>query len=169
MIDGATNGLVTFNRTDPVNFYVNVLADMNTGTSLQQGVIGICDDGRYMLNGSAFLTYNGSQFQISVFENFSDGVFRPDNNDELISAASPTPIANGTNGSILRTITPPDNSYKWKSYDPVTHMLLYTKDETYKSYLINIDTNVVTTVNGTGVAFINGILIDAKGNYIKLM
>jgi hypothetical protein len=145
------------------------MININAGTTIQNNSLWLSDDGRYGLNGPVLFTYNGSQFASTLTEPISDGKFRSDNNDELISAATPTQIINTIDGTLLRTITPPDNSYTWKSYDPVTHMLLYTKAGSYKSYLINIDDNSVKTVNGTGVAFINGILFDSNGNYIKLM
>lgn len=169
-LSSTSNGLVAYVLDDPIhgNFSVNVI-NINNGALIQSSFYWLSDDGRYAINGLMLYSFNGSQFVSSLFEPIIDGKFRPDNNDELISAASPTMIVKAMDGTLLRTITPPDNSFTWKTYDPVTHMLLYTKTGIYKSYLINIDTNEVKTINGTGVAFINGILFDSFGNYRKLM
>jgi len=166
----SSSGFVSYSLEDPVHGDFSVgLININTRTMIDIRLYRLSDDGRYANNGPLIFTYDGSQFSNMIMAPIIDGRFRPDNNDELISTASPTVIVNSSDGSILRTITPPDNSYTWKSYDPTTHMLLYTKAGSYKAYLIDIDTNSIKTINATGIAFLNGTLFDVNGNYLKIL
>jgi hypothetical protein len=172
-ITGSDTGLFSyeqFDYSDPYgNHYYFGIRNIITGATIPFNGSLLSDDGRYSFNG-----YNVSQFDGSNFNNIAlvpepYSKFRPDNNDEIVSPNTPTNIYRSTDGTLLRTITPPGTGYTWLTYDPVTKNLLYVKDGTTTLYLINIETQAVKTINGVGVAFINGMLFDNNGNYIKLL
>ena len=132
----------------------------------------LSDDGRFAKNRQTLSSITGNTVTEIGFLNSVAYDFRPDNNDELIFRGTPTTILKTSDLTTLRVISPPVPGYFRRSYDPATKMMLYMGDNSNEVYLINIDTQEVTTVKARSnscVSLVNGILFDFNGYYIKVL
>lgn len=172
-ISGSDNQLVSYSLKDttyPWDIqYSSQVVDLLSNSAIGSLGLKLSDDGRYaVMNGGMYEIKGGNLNPIGSL--YPVYIFRPDNNDELIYLGSPTTILKSSDRTILRTITPPVSEYTNINYDPATKNILYTKYGANKIFLINIDTQKVTTVNASGAAwFINGLLINQDGYYLKIM
>lgn len=188
VVSGANNQLVCYSLIDTTypwdNRYNRGIVDLTSNTIISQSDTEydpksgyyeptiLSDDGRYARNRQALFTITGNAVTQSAFLNSVGYDFRPDNNDELIFRGTPTTIIKTSDLTTLRTLTPPVSGYFRKSYDPATKTILYMGDNVNEVYLINIDTQIVTTVKARSnscVSLVNGILFDYNGYYIKVM
>jgi hypothetical protein len=187
-ISGASNQLVSYGLIDATypwdNRYNKGIVDISSNTIIFQsdveydlkngtyGPIFLSDDGRYAKSGQAIFTTTGNTLTQSAFLNSVAYDFRPDNNDELIFRGTPTTIIRTSDLTTLRTLSPPVSGYFRKNYDPATKTMLYMGEGAREVYLINIDTQVVTSVKALSnncVNLVNGVLFDVNGYFLKVM
>jgi len=181
---GANNGLLLYSFIDSTYPWdareVTRLVDFNSGEIRILQNVGydprnnvyrwsLSDDGIFVRSGNQI--YEINNMEITNYSYISSTYdFRPENSAEMISKATPSDIIKTSDGSLIRTISPPESGYVFVNYDIATKHQVYFNRSLKKVYLINIETLETKTINAASIyRVMNGIMFDNLGHYLNVL